>query len=288
MDYVAPPDVVQAMIQGGCKKASLSTGQLLLRGAVSGAFLGFATSLAVTAAVQSGVPLVGALVFPVGFVMIVLFGMELVTGNFALLTTAALARRVRPGAVMRNWGWVFLGNLLGSLFYGVLLYLVLSQGGTASGGPVAEKLVAVAQAKTVAYQKLGLPGLLTVLAKAVLCNWMVCMGVLMALAARSTTGKILAAWLPITTFFAQGFEHSVVNMFVIPTGMLLGAEVSLAQWWLWNQLPVTLANLVSGALFVGVVFYLSYPPQEAPATESPAANAQAPPLAQELATSAPR
>ncbi len=289
MDYVAPPEVVRGMIEGGVKKASLPVGQLLLRGAVSGAFLGFATSLAVTAAVQTGVPLTGALVFPVGFVMIVLFGMELVTGNFALLTTAALARRVRPGAVLRNWFWVFLGNLLGSLFYGLLLAVVLSQGGTASGGPVAEKLVAVAQAKTVAYQQLGPAGMVTVLAKAVLCNWMVCMGVLMALAAKSTTGKIVAAWLPIMTFFAQGFEHSVVNMFVIPTGMLLGAEVSLAQWWLWNQVPVTLANLFAGAVFVGGVFYWSYPPQQAPAAELTAEEEDSPALAPaELAPSAPR
>ena len=269
MENVSPADVVKAMVRAGGGKASLPTGQLLLRGAVSGAFLGFATSLALTAAVQTGVGLVGALVFPVGFVMIVLFGMELVTGNFALLTAAALGSSVSLRAVVRNWLWVFVGNLLGSLFYAGLLYLVL---GTQQGSGVSQKLVAVAEAKTLAYQQQGSWGLVVVSAKAVLCNWMVCMGVLMALRARSTAGKILAAWLPITTFFAQGFEHSVVNMFVIPMGMMLGAEVSLAQWWLWNQLPVTLANLVSGALLVGGVFYLCYPtsvPENAPAQAAP-------------------
>ena len=82
--------------------------------------------------------------------------------------------------------------------------------------------------------------------KAVLCNWMVTMGVVMAMTSTSTTGKIVAMWLPIMTFFAQGFEHSVVNMFVIPAGMLFGAHVSLRQWWLWNQIPVTLGNITGG------------------------------------------
>ncbi len=276
MDYVAPAEVVNTMVQLGRKKAALSTPQLLLRGAVSGAFLGFATSLALTATVQTGVGLVGALVFPVGFVMIVLFGMELVTGNFALLTTSTLAGATTAGQAVRNWAWVFLGNLLGSLLYGVLLVAALGGDG---GHPVAAKLIAVAEAKTVAYQAQGPQGLLRVGAKAVLCNWMVCMGVLMALTARSTAGKILAAWLPITTFFAQGFEHSVVNMFVIPTGILLGAEVSLAQWWLWNQLPVTLANLLSGAVFVGVVFWACYPPQKAATSPAPASAPSEPQLA---------
>ena len=77
---------------------------------------------------------------------------------------------------------------------------------------------------------------------------------------QSTVGKIAAMWLPILIFFGQGFEHSVVNMFVIPTGMLLGAKVSVSDWWLWNQLPVTLGNLVGGLLFTGLFLYWTYHP----------------------------
>ena len=84
------------------------------------------------------------------------------------------------------------------------------------------------------------------------------MGVVMAMTSTSTAGKIVAMWLPIMTFFAQGFEHSVVNMFVIPAGMLFGAHVSLADWWLWNQLPVTLGNIVGGGLFTGIALYVTY------------------------------
>jgi formate transporter len=94
--------------------------------------------------------------------------------------------------------------------------------------------------------------------KAMLCNWMVTLGVVMALTSQSTAGKIAAMWLPILTFFAQGFEHSVVNMFVIPAGMLLGARISLADWWVWNQIPVTLGNLLAGMVFTGFALYVTH------------------------------
>ena len=104
-------------------------------------------------------------------------------------------------------------------------------------------IVAAAQAKTLGYEKLGINGLWLAMVKAALCNWMVCMGVVMGLTSRSTLGKIAGCWLPIFIFFALGYEHSVVNMFIIPAGMWMGAPVSLRDWWLWNQLPVTLGNL---------------------------------------------
>jgi formate/nitrite transporter FocA (FNT family) len=81
---------------------------------------------------------------------------------------------------------------------------------------------------------------------------------MLAFASRSTAGKILAMWLPITTFFAHGYEHSVVNMFVIPAGMFLGAPVSTATWWTWNQIPVTLGNIFAGALFTGAALWWTY------------------------------
>jgi formate transporter len=94
--------------------------------------------------------------------------------------------------------------------------------------------------------------------KAVLCNWMVTIGTLLALISRSTIGKIAAMWLPIVTFFAQGYEHSIVNMFLIPAGKFLGAPVSTGNWWLWNQIPVTLGNILSGSLFTGLAIYITY------------------------------
>ncbi len=260
MAYVKPDAVIDQMVQAGAHKARLSPTDLLLRGFLSGALLGFATTLAFTATLQTRVGLVGALVFPVGFVMIVLLGLELVTGNFALLPLAVREGKTGTGPLLANWGWVFAGNLIGSMFYAWLFTLTL-----APDSDMARQLMAVAEAKTLGYAKLGAHGMIVVFAKAILCNWMVTLGVVMALTSQSTAGKIAAMWLPILTFFAQGFEHSVVNMFVIPAGMLLGAGVGFGNWWLWNQIPVTLGNIVGGLVFTGMALHLTYRKRPAPA-----------------------
>jgi formate/nitrite transporter len=267
MSYVNPETVVENMVQAGANKANLSIKDWLLRGFLSGALLGFATTLAFTAAGQTGVKITGALLFPVGFVMIVLLGLELVTGNFALLPLAVMEGKTPLSKLAANWGWVFVGNLLGSLFYAGLYCLTL-----APDAPIIKAIVEAAEAKTLGYEKMGLQGMEVAFVKAILCNWMVTMGVVMALTSQSTIGKIAAMWLPILTFFAQGFEHSVVNMFLIPSGMLLGAKVSLADWWIWNQIPVTLGNVVGGMLFTGMALYLTHGKTAAPAT-APARNA---------------
>ncbi len=263
MDYLKPVEVIESMLKSGQAKAALPVRDLLLRGALSGGLLGIATSLAMTATLQTGVPLVGALVFPVGFVIIVLLGLELVTGSFALLPLACLAGDVRMTRVVSNLAWVFVGNLIGSLIYAGLLYVCLTMAGSGGPDPLAAKLVAAAEAKTLGYAKFGGAGIVTAFTKAVLCNWMVTMGVVMAMTSNSTVGKIVAAWLPIFIFFAQGFEHSVVNMFVIPAGMMLGAKTSLADWWLWNQLPVTAGNFVGGFCLTGWSLYSTLKPRRA-------------------------
>jgi formate transporter len=260
MDYIKPADVVKSMVTAGNIKAGLGVKDLLIRGFLSGALLGFATSLALTATLQTNTPLVGALVFPVGFVMIVLLGLELVTGSFATVTLAGVDGQRSIGKVLSNLSWVFLGNLIGSVFYGFLLFIALTNMGTDAPTGIAAKIVSIAEAKTNAYAANGMNGMITVFVKAVLCNWMVCLGVVMALSSHSTLGKIVAAWLPIVTFFAQGFEHSVVNMFMIPTGMMMGAKVTFANWWIWNQIPVTLGNLAGGMLFTGLFLYWTYSP----------------------------
>jgi formate/nitrite transporter len=275
MDYIKPAELVKNMVAAGETKAALPIKDLLIRGFLSGALLGCATSLALTATAQTNTALVGALVFPVGFVMIVLLGLELVTGSFATTTLAAVDGRKPWSQVIANLGWVFLANLIGSIAYGVLLYVVLTDMGTSAPSGIAAKIVSIAEAKTTGYAAHGFAGLVTVFVKGILCNWMVCLGVVMAMTSQSAIGKIAAMWLPILTFFAQGFEHSVVNMFLIPTGMLLGAKVSFSDWWLWNQLPVTLGNLVGGFLFTGLFLYWTYRPAKATTADnsSPAASA---------------
>ncbi len=258
MDYVDPANVVRAMIDAGKTKLNLPAARLLLRGAISGALLAFATSLAFASNAQGLPPLVGAIIFPVGFAMIVVLGLELVTGSFSLVPLALLGREAGFGTALLNLAYVFLGNLLGAMFYALLYAAVQTQFFRAAPTGAAALIAAAAEAKTLGYAKLGGLGLAIAFVKAVLCNWMVCMGVVMGMTSRSTLGKIVACWLPIFTFFAQGFEHSVVNMFLIPAGMLMGAKVSLEQWWLWNQIPVTLGNLLGGSVFVGLAMYAAF------------------------------
>jgi len=258
MDYVKPADVVALMIEAGARKGTLPVRDLLIRGGLSGAILGIATSLAITTAVQTGTPIAGAVIFPVGFVMIVLLGLELVTGSFALLPMAQLDGAVGWPDLARNWAWVFVGNLIGSLAYALLMVGVMTMFGEVPGGPVADRMIALTQAKTVAYSAHGGAGWATAFVKGALCNWMVCMGVVMGMVSTSTVSKIVAAWLPITIFFGLGYEHAVVNMFLIPAGMLLGAKATTADWWWWNQIPVTLGNIAGGFLFTGLALYATY------------------------------
>jgi len=258
MDNLKPPEAVAAVLEAGAAKAALPVKDLMIRGLLSGALLGVSTTLAITASMQTGVALVGALVFPVGFAMIILLGLDLLTGSFAVVTVAGADGRAAWGRVSANFAWVFLANLLGSVAYGGLFYLASSWFGTDATSPIGARIAALAEAKTAGYAAHGAAGMATVFVKAILCNWMVCLGAVLPFTARSTVGKIAACWLPVFTFFAQGFEHSVVNMFVIPTGILFGAKVTIKSWWAWNQIPVTLGNLVGGALFTGLFLYWTY------------------------------
>ncbi|MGA8819848.1 MAG: formate/nitrite transporter family protein [Xanthobacteraceae bacterium] len=265
MDYVQPTEVARAMIEAGRRKLALAPSDILIRSMLSGAILGIATSLAFTGAVQTGQPFVGALVFPVGIGIIVLLGLELITGSFALVPLPWFDREASAAAVVTNWGWVFIGNLIGAVAYGALLAIALTNMGTTPPAGVAARIVQIAEAKTLGYAALGTAGMVTVFVKAMLCNWMVCLALVLAMTTTSTVGKLAALWMPIFIFFAQGFEHSVVNMFIIPTGMMMGAKVTVAQWWLWNQIPVTLGNLVGGFTFTGLALYVTYKPKPAPA-----------------------
>lgn len=262
MDYVKPQDVVKEMVSTGVSKLDTPVRHLLIRGALAGAYLGVATSMAVTAAVETGSWLVGSLLFPFGLCLAVLLKTEIITGSFALLpcVTADGDAKGCVSRVLANWGWVFLGNLIGSTIYAGLLAIVLTTAGDTTVSAAGAKLIAMAEAKTTYYASHGSAGMVTAFTKGILCNWMVSLAVVFAFATTSLSGKILAIWGPTVLFFSQGFEHAVVNMFVIPVGMLLGAHVTVADWWLWNQIPVTLGNLVGGMLCTGLAIYFTHRP----------------------------
>ena len=277
MDYVKPQGVVESMLAGGVYKLHLPPRHLILRGMLAGAYLGIGTSMAVTAAVETGFWIVGSMLFPFGLALAILLGAEIITGSFALLPCAAVAGKENAGIrrVLANWGFVFLGNLLGSMLYAVLFAIALTTAGDAQVNAVGVKLIAIAEAKTNYYAAHGSAGLLAVFTKGILCNWMVSLAVVAAFMSTSFSGKMIAIWGPTLLFFSQGFEHAVVNMFLIPVGMLLGANVSVSTWWLWNQIPVTLGNLVGGMVFTGLAIYTTH-------------RFVAPPTAQTAAASVPQ
>ena len=264
VEVVKPANIVQAMIEAGAAKAQLPIGELLIRSALAGAFLGVATTLAFTATAQTGVPMVGAVIFPVGFAMIMVLGLDLVTGSFALLPMAVLAKKATVAQLIQNWIVTFIGNYIGALALAGLMYLSYSAAGHDSSGgpvfgPVVELLKKATVARTAGFYNLGGHGFATAFVRAMLCNWMVCLGVVMALAASTSAGKIIGCWLPIVIFFGQGFEHAVVNMALFPLGMMLGAAATVPQYLLFNELPVVLGNIFGGFLFTGLALYLAYP-----------------------------
>lgn len=259
MDYVAPKEVAHKMMEAALIKVALPVKDLLIRGCLSGALLAISVTLAFSAVTQTNLPLIGALIFPVGFVVIVLLGLELVTGSFALIPLAFIDKRISAAMMVKNLFWVFVGNLIGSVLYGILYWVATTVSGTESQlGAIEQMIVSVAEKKTIGYAEHGVAGFFTSFIKAMLCNWMVCMGVVMALTSKYTIGKAITCGIPIFIFFALGYEHAVVNMFVIPTGMFFGARVTLSDWWLYNQLTVTLGNIVGGLLFTGVAIYYTH------------------------------
>src|SRR5258708_27836038 len=158
MDYVNPRELREDAVQSAKRKSDLPARDMLIRGILAGAFLGYATSLAIVVTSQGLPPIVGAILFPVGFVMLALLGLELVTGNFALLPAGVMAGTVRITKMLRNWVWVYLGNLIGSVLYAALFYLAITNWRTGNGGAVADLLKQAAQKKTLASVALGYIG----------------------------------------------------------------------------------------------------------------------------------
>ena len=269
MDYVLPNELVDGMIAAGGKKATVSVKNLLIRGFYSGAILGLAVILALTIGLKSGQPWLGSLLFPFGFASIVLFGMELVTGNFALLPMSTWAGKSTWRATFRNWGWVWLGNWIGTAVVALIMAISLTSGGTvdpasaADGGgmwqQVAAKIIALNKTNVVTkYENLQSMGFFLAFLRGVVANWLVCLGVTMALVSKSVPGKLLACWLPITAFQTMGMEHIVVNQFLHTAGPILGSGVPFYKVIFWNFLPVTLGNIVGGMVFIGMLFYSTH------------------------------
>ncbi|WP_434341165.1 formate/nitrite transporter family protein [Motilimonas cestriensis] len=260
MSYVKPAEFVQTMIDAGESKVFMSTRDTIIRGTMAGAILAIAVAVAITTAVQTGIPITGALVFPVGFVILNLMGFDLLTGVFALAPLALFEQRpgVTKTGVLRNWLLVALGNLIGAVSVAFLVALTFTMNFSMDPGAVGQVFIKASTARSLGFAEHGLNGWITVFVKGILCNWMVCLGVVGAMVSKSVSGKVLAMWFPIFIFFGLVFEHAVVNMYLFPLGMMLGAEFTIVDWLVWNQIPVTLGNLVGGLVFTGLALYATH------------------------------
>jgi formate/nitrite transporter len=250
----APSAIYSGIAALGGIKATMSPLKILILGVLSGCHIGFGAFLSVAvggacagiAATNPGLKQIisGAFGLPFGLMMTVFGGGELFTGNTAILTTAVIEKKANLGDLIKSWVLSYTGNFIGSL---LLAYLAFA-GGTLGTGPAS---VAMAVAKTSLDFK-------TAFIRGILCNWLVCMAIYMSSGASSLASKMTAIFFPISAFIALGLEHSVANMFLIPLGIMRGADVSMSAFLLKNLLPVTLGNIVGGAVCVAMGYAASY------------------------------
>jgi formate/nitrite transporter len=260
MTYVKPAELVETIIDVGASKVMLSTRDTLVRSIMGGAMLTIAAAFAITVSVSTGSPLLGAVLFPVGFIMLYLLGYDLLTGVFVLAPLAWLAKRpgVTIGGILRNWGLVFVGNFIGAFTVAVLMAIVVTYGFSEAPNAVGEAIGHIGEGRTVGYADHGAAGMLTLFIRGVLCNWMVSTGVVLSMVSKEVPGKVIAMWMPIMLFFYMGFEHSIVNMFLFPSGLLLGADFTIMDYLVWNEIPTVVGNLVGGLVFTAIPLYLTY------------------------------
>lgn len=260
MSYLDPSEFVTKMVDQGESKVYMSTKDTLIRAFMAGATLALAAVFAVTVATNTGSPLLGAVLFPVGFIMLYLMKFDLLTGVFTLVPLALIDGRpgVTVGQVLRNWGLVFIGNFAGALTVAFMMSFILTYGYNTDGGAIAAKVSKIGESRTLGYQAHGLGGWITIFIRGMLCNWMVSMGVVGAMISTSASGKMMAMWMPIMLFFFMGFEHSIVNMFLFPFSMIMGGGFTFMEYIVWNELPTVLGNLVGGFALVGLPLYFTH------------------------------
>jgi formate/nitrite transporter len=284
LDALPPAEVARKAEAVGVTKARLDAANVFVLSILAGAFIALGAIFATTVAAGGGtlpygvVRLLAGMVFTLGLILVVVAGAELFTGS-NLIVMAWASRRVSSGSLLRNWTIVWIGNFVGAFATAVLLYV--SEQYTFGGGAVGETALSIAVAKT----NLGFA---QAIALGMLCNALVCMAVWLTYGARTTTDKILAIIPPIAAFVAAGFEHSVANMYFISIGLLIKTDdafvstlepppdlsgLSWGSFFADNLLPVTIGNIVGGAVMVGAVYWFVYLRPHQPTEKAPAADA---------------
>ncbi len=271
VDSLMPPEMALRAERAGVTKASMGLLQTLVLSVLAGAFIALGAMFATTVTAGGGMPfgvtrLLGGLAFSLGLILVVVAGAELFTGN-NLIVMAWAGRKVGTLRMLRNWGIVWVGNFVGAL--GTVALVLIAGQYRFGGGAIGAAALSTAEAKA------GL-GVLQAVALGTLCNALVCLAVWLTYSARSTTDRILAVIPPVTAFVAAGFEHSVANMYFIPMGLAIKATAPESFWseihktaadypdltwgnfFVHNLIPVTIGNIIGGALLVGAVYWFVY------------------------------
>jgi formate/nitrite transporter len=273
-NFLAPADLSKAFVGISEKKVAIPAAKMLILGILAGVFIGFAAHLATTIAtgpcewIGAKKFLIGA-VFSCGLMLVIIPGSELWTGN-NMMVIGLLDRKINMGGLLKNWGLVFLGNLIGS----VLLAFMIAKSSGLLDGSIGATAIKIASGKVNSGPFGEMSHNYAYFFRAVGCNWLVCLAVMMAIAAQDIAGKVLAIFFPIMAFVAAGFEHCIANMYFIPAGIYAKsfpnavkasgvspealANLNWGTMWSQNLGVVTLGNLVGGAIFTGVVYWWLY------------------------------
>lgn len=261
-----PIEIIQLAGDSGKYKANLGAPNYLVRAFMAGLLIavgGALCTICSTGLETSMGPgfraLVAGSVFPVGLIAIVITGMSLFTGDTMLIPMAVFQKKTTWGRVYNAWFWVYIGNFIGSLFWAYLMSVgPFSKGGGPELTAFGKNAITMAEGKVLPYMAAGGMGYWSAFMKGIACNLLVNVAILLALSSKDMIGKFFGIWFPIMAFVASGFEHSVANMYFIPVGIMLGANVTWGQFVQWNLIPVTLGNIVGGFLFIGAVYYYSF------------------------------
>jgi len=269
LDALPPAEVARKAESVGVTKAGMETFNVFVLSVLAGAFIAMGAIFATTVAAGGSelpygvVRLLAGLTFSLGLILVVVAGAELFTGN-NLIVMGWASRRVSTALLLENWTIVWIGNFVGALATAFIVYV--SGQYTFGGGAVGQTALSIAAAKTSL-------GFVEAIALGMLCNALVCLAIWLTYGAHTTTDKILAIIPPIAAFVAAGFEHSVANMYFISIGLLIErdegfvaslqpppdlSELNWASFFLDNLLPVTIGNIIGGAVMVGAVYWLVY------------------------------
>jgi len=252
MAFHPPEKVAEIALKAGIKKANMSISSTLILGFLAGAYiaLGFMLTIRVTGNLPDNIwgsfgSFIGASVFPVGLILILIAGGELVTGNMMAVASARFSRKVTSRQIVKNWTLVTVSNFIGAVFVAYFFghYLGITE------GDFLEKTVAIAGAKLD-------DSFMQAFVSGMGANWLVCLAIWLNFAAKDVAGKILGIWLPVMTFVSLGFQHVVANMFVIPAA-IMGGHYTWGAYFA-NFVPVWLGNAIGGTVFVGLLYWISY------------------------------